>query len=122
MKFSGADGEKEMFIFFPVQLTTSRIGSLTYYPVDLYSATCDGHALDFSEYSASIYHYYWCFLFFCKLVSIFLLGGVFRPCDDGLDFDSAHSCENSINQSTSNQNKQVHTATNNLKNMLYVYK
>ena len=36
-KFSGGNGDREILIF-PVQLTTSRIGNLTY-PVDPYSAT-----------------------------------------------------------------------------------
>ena len=35
-KFSGANGDREIFIF-PVQLTTSRIGNLTRL------AICDGH-------------------------------------------------------------------------------
>ena len=34
-KFSGANGDREIFIF-PVQLTTNRIGNLPY-PVDPYS-------------------------------------------------------------------------------------
>ena len=39
-KFSGTHGDRGIFIF-PVQLTTSRIG--TPYPVDPYSATCNDH-------------------------------------------------------------------------------
>ena len=39
-KFSHANADREMFIF-PVQLTTSRIGSLTRLILTL--AICDGH-------------------------------------------------------------------------------
>ena len=39
-KFSGANGDREMFIF-PVQLTTSRMGSLTRLILTL--AMCDDH-------------------------------------------------------------------------------
>ena len=41
-KFSGANGDREIFVF-PVQLTTSRNGNLT--PVDPYSAMCDHYIL-----------------------------------------------------------------------------
>ena len=39
-KFSGTHEDRGI-LFFPVQLTTSRIGNLT--PVDPYSAICDDH-------------------------------------------------------------------------------
>ena len=39
-KFSGANGDREMFIF-PVQLTTSRIGNLTRLILTL--VICDDH-------------------------------------------------------------------------------
>ena len=42
-KFSGAKGDREIFIF-RVQLTTSRIGWQPY-PVDPYSAICDNHTI-----------------------------------------------------------------------------
>ena len=42
-KLSGTYGDRGIFIF-AVQLTTSRICNLTYYPVDTYSAIiCDDH-------------------------------------------------------------------------------
>ena len=41
-KFSGANGDREIFIF-PVQLTTSRIGNLTSLVLTL--ARCDDHML-----------------------------------------------------------------------------
>ena len=40
-RFSGANGDREIFIF-SIQLTTSRIDNLTR-PVDSYSAICDDH-------------------------------------------------------------------------------
>ena len=40
-QYSGASADREMFIF-PVQLTTSRIGNLTY-PVDPYSCYMCNH-------------------------------------------------------------------------------
>ena len=42
-KFSGASGDREIFIF-PIQLITSRIGNLTWFILTL--AICD-HGLDF---------------------------------------------------------------------------
>ena len=40
---SGANGDREIFLF-PVQLTASKVDSLTYL-VDPYFAICDGHKI-----------------------------------------------------------------------------
>ena len=45
-KFSGANGDREIFIF-PVQLTTSRMGSLTRLILTL--AMCDDHIMYMSR-------------------------------------------------------------------------
>ena len=42
-KFSGANGDREMFVF-PVQLTMSRIGNLTRLIHTLLYEVCDYHA------------------------------------------------------------------------------
>ena len=52
-KFSGANGDREI-LFFPVQLTTSRIGNLTrlihnlLYVMTLHTSRCAGYLVDHS--------------------------------------------------------------------------
>ena len=48
-KFSDANAHREIYVYFPVQLTTSRTGNLTY-PVDPYSCHMCGHTSMVQKY------------------------------------------------------------------------
>ena len=83
-KFSGANKNREMFIF-PVELTTSRIGNLTRL---IYSAICD-HTYMYLE--MSLFPSIFCTIAVFSLygedvVRSFLPDGVFLLCGHGLDF------------------------------------
>ena len=59
-KFSGANADREILIF-PVQLTTSRIGNLTY-PVDPYYRYCYMYNRTYMHTYIAIYIYIYIYI------------------------------------------------------------